>query len=108
MTLPDILSNRRQVGPALYLWEYLVCQTRLVDEPWMLCAAGVCVTDERHGFLLDVGAATIRSWRKTLERLGYVRSELVSPRYRKFWLANAYASKRNETLLEAAVPGVVN
>jgi len=108
MTLPDILGCRQSVGTALYLWEFILCQTKVIDEPWMSVAGGMAITDEQFAFRLDTTAATIKRWRTRLEQLGYLRTELVRRRYRKMWLANAYASSPEQTLLTAPVVGTVN
>lgn len=109
MTLPDILGSRHSVGPALFLWEYLLCNnTKLIDAPWMPVADGIWISDEQLAYRLDVTAPTIKRWRRRLEQLGYLRTELVRRRYRKFWLANAYASSQEQSLLTAPVAGPVN
>lgn len=91
MSLPEIPVCHHSIRDALYL----LSNTKLIDEP--------C---EQLAYRLDMTAATIKRWRKRLERLGHVRTELVRPRYRKMWLANAYASSREQTLLDAPVTGV--
>lgn len=109
MSLPDILACRHSIGSALWLYDYLLSNTQVVDLPWMPVAGGIWVTDEQLSYRLDVTTATIKRWRKKLEKFGYLHTELVVPRHRKFWIANANASTRQQTLLEAPVTsGAVN
>ena len=88
MTLPDILGCRHSVGTALFLWEYVLCQTKLIDEPWMPVAKGIWISDEQLAYRLDVTTGTIKRCRKRLEQLRYLRTELA--------------------LLEAPIAGFVN
>jgi hypothetical protein len=109
MSLPDILFCHRLVRDALWLWEYLLANTVPSDEPWMAVATGFWITDEQLAYRLDVTAPTIKRWRLRLERLGYLRFELVRPRHRLMWLANLQAPSQSQTLLEAPVAaGLVN
>jgi hypothetical protein len=109
MSFPDILANRHSVGNALWLYEYLLSNTQVVDLPWMPVAGGMWITDEQLAYRVDVTAPTIKRWRKKLEKLGYLHTEVVQPRFRRMWLANANASTRQQTLLEAPVStSVVN
>jgi len=107
MNLP-ILARHHSVGSALWLYEYLRDNTKPIDAEWQPVADGIWITDEQLAYRLDVGVATIKRWRKRLEALGYVYSELVRPRYRKLWLANPNATRREQTLLAAPATGLVN
>jgi hypothetical protein len=109
MSLPDILSCRHSIGSALWLYSYLLSNTQVVDLPWMPVAGGIWVSDEQLAYRVDVTTATIKRWRKKLEKHGYLHTEVVQPRFRRMWLANANASIRQQTLLAAPVTsGVVN
>jgi hypothetical protein len=108
MTLTDIFLHRPSLGTALWLYEYLAWNTQLTENPWIPVAGGVAFTDEYLAYRLDVTAATIGRWRKRLERLGYVRTQLVRPRYRKMWLPNLHMSNRQQTLMETPVNAAVN
>jgi hypothetical protein len=87
MNMP-ILARHHSIGASLWLWSYLVENTKPVDAEWRPVADGIEITDEQLGHRLDVGVATIRRWRKRLEALGYICTELMRPRYRRMWLAN--------------------
>lgn len=88
MTLPEILGNRDAVGSSVWLWLYLSNYTDLANQRWQTVLSGGVVTDEQIAFHLDVSAGQIRRWRRRLENLGYIKTELVSPRHRRFWLSN--------------------
>jgi hypothetical protein len=92
------------------LWLYLdlLASTRLIDERLMPVAEGIAISDEQLAHRLDLTMATIGRWRKLLERLGYVRTQLVRPRYRKMWLPNLHAGSRQQTLMETPVNAAVN
>jgi hypothetical protein len=109
MNPPAILSNHRVVGPALVLHQYLAAHTTPGDEPWLPVSGGMWVTTEQLAYRLDTTAPTIEKWRKRLERLGYLCSEKVRPRFRKYWIRNENARPREQSLLQApAASGLVN
>ena len=108
MTPADFFANRPAVGSALWLYEYLAWNTQLTEDSWIPVADGVAFTDEYLGYRLDVTATTVGRWRKLLEKLGYVRTQLVRPRYRKMWLPNMQTPTRQQTLIETPVNAAVN
>jgi hypothetical protein len=108
MTPTDFLLHRPSLGTALWLYEYLAWDTQLAEDRWIPVAGGAAFTDEYLAYRLDVTAATIGRWRKLLERFGYVRTQLVRPRYRKMWLPNLHMSSRQQTLMETPVNAAVN
>jgi transposase len=71
-------------------------------------AGGIWVSNEQLAYRIDVGVPTIERWRKRLERAGYLRCELVRPRFRKMWLVNMNAVRREQTLVEAPASSAVN
>jgi hypothetical protein len=99
----DILACRHSIGSALWLYEYLLSNTQIVDLPWMPVARGIWVTDEQLAYRVDVTVPTIKRWRKKLEKFGYLHTEIVVPRHRKMWLANLTATSGQQTLVEAPV-----
>jgi hypothetical protein len=106
--IPAILSNHRAIGPALALHQYLVAHTTPGGEQWLAVAGGIWVSIEQLAYRLDTTAPTIERWRRRLERYGYVHSEKVRPRFRKFWVANENAWPREQSLLQAPATSFVN
>jgi|SRR5580692_490403 hypothetical protein len=107
MNMP-ILARHHTVGTALWLYEYLREHAKQTEAEWMPVADGLWITDTQLAYRLDVTEATVRRWRKRLERLGYAYTELVRPRYRKFWLANPNALAKQQAQLQAPMSGLVN
>jgi predicted DNA-binding transcriptional regulator len=101
-----IFSSRGTVRDALWLWAWLLSHTKLVNVEWQPVADGFAITDEQIAWNLDVSADTVRRWRRRLERLGFIRTELVRPRHRRFWLVKPGGPEK--ALLEAPVEGPVN
>jgi hypothetical protein len=108
MTPADFFLHRPSLGTAPWLYEYLAWNTQPTDDPWIPVAGGAAFTDEYLAYRLDVTATTIGRWRKLLERLGYVRTLLVRPRYRRMWLPNLHTAGRQQTLMETPVNAAVN
>jgi len=107
--IPVILSNHRAVGAALVLHQYLAAHTTPGGDPWLAVAGGIWITSEQLAYRLDTTASTIERWRKRLERFGYLHSERVRPRFRKFWVANENARPREQASVQAAAAnGLVN
>lgn len=107
MNLP-ILARHHSVGSALWLYEYLRDNTKLIDAEWMPVGDGIEITDTQLGYRIDVSEGTARRWRVRLEKLGYLYSERTRARYRRLWLANPNAPRREQTLLAAPATGLVN
>jgi hypothetical protein len=108
MNPPAILSNHHAIGAALVLYEYLAAQTTPRNEQWLAVAGGIWVSIEQLAYRLDTTAPTIERWRKRLERYGYIHSEKVRPRFRKFWIANEKAWPRELSQLQAPATSFVN
>lgn len=91
MRPPALLANYANVRGALFLWHYLSNYTPAVATEWQPVGSGFAFSDEYLGAHLDVAAATVRRWRMRLETLGYLKSEVIGPRRRRFWLLNPFA-----------------
>jgi hypothetical protein len=108
LPLPDVLTAHYAIRDALWPYLYLLTNTTPSDEPWIPVAGGIWVSNEQLAYRIDVGVPTIERWRKRLERAGYLRCELVRPRFRKMWLVNMNAVRREQTLVEAPASSAVN
>jgi len=107
MSLP-ILARHHSVGAALWLWEYLRDNTKVIDAAWMPVADGIEITDVQLGYRIDVSEGTARRWRMRLEKLGFLYSERTRARYRRLWISNQNAPRWEQSLLQAPATGFVN
>jgi hypothetical protein len=100
---PPILGNFNEVRGALWLWFLLVISApRLSDttEEWVPVASGIPFQDEFLASQLRVSVTMVRRWRVRLEGLGYVRTESVPPRHRRFWILNVNAQSAEQPELQ--------
>jgi hypothetical protein len=103
---PYILSNQAEVRDGVWLWLlFLANSANLNQSPdsWVPVANGLPLQDEALAVQLRVSARVVRRWRMRLERLGYIRSEVVYPRHRRFWVLNM-DPKTEQTPLQAPAP----
>jgi hypothetical protein len=106
MPAPLIFNSHGAVRDALWLWLWLWVYTKPVNAEWQPVSGGFAISDAQIAFNLDVSVETVRRWRRRLERLGFIRTELVRPRCRKFWLVKPTGPE--QSLLEVPVAGAVN
>jgi hypothetical protein len=100
---PPILGCFKEVRGALWLWFLLVISApRLSDttEEWVPVASSIPFQDEFLAAQLKVSVAMVRRWRMRLERLGYVKTEPVPPRHRRFWILNVNAKSAEQPELQ--------
>ena len=85
----DILEKRSEILEAVWLWILLNrnISTKAVEKWWPV-HGGVPYNDESLSAALDVRTETARKWRLRLERAGFVRSFLTSPRKRRLEVRN--------------------
>jgi hypothetical protein len=86
MPVPLIFGSHGKVRDALWLWFYLWTYAKPSGTEWQPCFDGSPISDAQIAFNLDVSAETVRKWRLRLERLGFIRTDVARPRYRRYWL----------------------
>lgn len=106
MPAPFIFTSHGTVRDAVWLWAWLLSYTKLVNAEWQPVSDGFAISDVQIAWNLDVSVETVRRWRRRLERLGFIRTELVKPRCRKFWLVKPAGPE--QSLLEVPVASAVN
>jgi hypothetical protein len=87
MAAPLIFGSHGTVKSAVWLWLYLWTYAKPSDGAWESVSDGSPISDAQIAVALDVGVETVRRWRQRLEGLGFIRSKIVRPRHRRFWIA---------------------
>jgi hypothetical protein len=108
MAAPLIFSNHGTVRDALWLWAWLLSYTKLVNAEWQPVADGNAIPDSQIAWNLDVSVETVRRWRRRLERLGFIRTQVVRPRHRRYWMVRVQPTDPARSLMETAASGMVN
>jgi hypothetical protein len=108
MPVPLIFSSHSRVRDAVWLWLWLWTYTKPFNAQWQPVSDGLPISDAQIAFNLDVGVETVRNWRKRLERLGFIRTELVRPRHRHFWLGKPGGAPDQSLVETPAASSVVN
>jgi hypothetical protein len=106
MAAPLIFANHGTVRDAVWLWLWLWTYTKPLNAEWQPVSDGLAISDVQIAWNLDVSVETVRRWRRRLERFGFIRTELVRPRHRRFWLVKPAGPE--QALLEAPVAASVN
>jgi hypothetical protein len=88
MAVPLIFGSHGRVRDALWLWFYLWTYAKPSNTEWQPCFDGSSIfrRTDRIQSRCECGD---RSEVEILERLGFVRTEVVKPRYRRYWLGQA-------------------
>jgi hypothetical protein len=86
MPIP-LFSSHGTVKNAIWLWLWLWTHAKPSDGAWEPVSDGMPISDAQIAVSLDVGVETVRRWRQRLEGLGFIRSKIVRPRHRRFWIA---------------------
>jgi len=100
----ELGERRREIGDAIWLWTLLCVYSQESTEEWWTVCSGGEISDERLGVYLDVSADLAKKWRVKLERLGMIRTELVRPLNRKFWIKNPGTFDRQQTVENLPLP----
>lgn len=100
----EIGARRRAIGDAIWLWVLLGQYATESNEDWWLVGGGEQISDERLAVYLDVSAAIAKKWRKRLEGLGMIRTEMIRPLQRKFWLRNPDKMEQATALEKTLLP----
>jgi hypothetical protein len=109
MPVSLIFGRHGTVRDAVWLWLWLWTHTKpLNNAAWQPVSDGSPISDVQIAFNLDVGVETVRRWRQRLEGLGFVRSEIVRPRYRRFWTVGARPIGPARSLAGMPVSNAVN
>jgi hypothetical protein len=106
MPAPLIFNNQGAVRDAMWLWLWLWTLTKPVNAEWQPVSDGFAISDTQIALNLGVSVETVRRWRRRLERLGYIYTEVAKPRHRRFWLVKPTGPE--QALLAAPVAGFVN
>jgi len=102
MPAPLIFNSRAEVRDALWLWTWLLSYTKNVDADWQPVADGIAIPDAQIAWNLDVSVETVRRWRRRLERLAFIRTQIVRPRYRQYWMVRVRPNDPARALMESA------
>jgi Helix-turn-helix domain len=106
MSVPLIFGSHGRVRDALWLWFYLWTYAKPSTTEWQPCFDSLPISDAQIAFNLDVSVETVRKWRSRLEKLGFIRTEVVRPRYRRYLLGKPGVP--DQSLAATQVEGPVN
>jgi hypothetical protein len=106
MAVPLIFGSHGKVRDAVWLWLYLWTYTKPFNGEWQPVFDNSPISDAQIAFNLDVSVETVRRWRLRLERLGFIRTDIVRSRYRRYWLGKPGAPE--QSLAATQVEGPVN
>lgn len=100
----EIGARRRAIGDAIWLLAVFGLYAEQSEADWWLVGGGDEISDERIGVYLDISAARAKKWRVRLEKLGLIRTEMIRPLQRKFWLRNPDKMEQATALEKTLLP----
>jgi len=106
MPVPFIFGSHGRLRDSVWLWLYLSTYTKPLNTEWQPVFDGNAISDAQVSFNLDVGVETVRRWRQRLERLGYIRTEVARPRFRRYCLGRPGSPE--QSLVATPVSEAVN
>jgi len=102
--MEEVGAKRREFGDSIWLWLLLGLYAEQSEADWWPVCGGGEISDERIGIYLDISAARAKRWRVRLERIGMIRTEMVRPLNRKFWVRNYDKAEQQKTLEQISLP----